>query len=57
MSDEELERSFRYGWHQGMDTYRQRLLGKLRPHMHRENGDAFLTIEWRELLEILRGIK
>lgn len=57
MTDEELERSFRYGWHQGMDAYRQRLLGKLRPHMHRENGDAFLTIEWRELLEILRGIK
>lgn len=55
--NDELERSFRYGWAAGMDAYRQRLLGKLRPHMRRENGDAFLTIEWRELLEILRGIK
>ena len=40
-----------------MDAYRQRLLGKLRPYMRRENGDAFLNIEWRELLQILRSIR
>lgn len=57
MSDEEFERSFRYGWHQGMDAYRQRLLGKLQPHIRRDSDKTFLSIEWRELLDILRSIK